>query len=291
MKCFDDDTGSVIRISFSHSQPWRAGQHFFLCFPELSIWQSHPFTVMSLPSPHPQPSEHVYIVRSMSGQTSKLAKLARKKESTGETTSVIMTGPYGTLVNKDAPNLLAIAGGTGISFALPLAIEAASQTKDPGRRVQLVWVIRHSQDLEWVAPELEQLKRLVQRPGSNLHVQIFITRKQQTAAISDSDDNSSGAKAGTGEKTSGVETALRTLHDAHTVFTITSLQGHHPDLKEVVAQFLEQTLSGRTQVIASGPSGMGTDLRRAAARFNDGAKVMKGNGKWDVSLYLDNRFN
>lgn len=246
---------------------------------------------MSLPSPRLQPSDHVYIVRSMSGQTSKLAKLAREKQSTGETTSVIMTGPYGTLINEDAPNFLAIAGGTGISFALPLALEAASQIKNPGRRVQLVWAIRHSQDLEWVAPELEQLKQLVKRPGSNLHVQIFITREKQTAATSDSDDNSNGAKSGTGEKTSTVETPSRTLHDAHDVFTVTSLEGHHPDLNQVIAQFLEQTTSGRTQVVASGPSGMGTDLRRAVARSNDCAKSMKGNEKWDVSLYVDNRFN
>lgn len=41
----NDSDGDVIRLDFTLShRPWAIGQHFYICFPDLSIWQSHPMT-------------------------------------------------------------------------------------------------------------------------------------------------------------------------------------------------------------------------------------------------------
>ena len=102
----DTKHGDVLRLDFENEQDsWRIGQHFYLCFIECSIWQSHPFTPLNAPVVEAGTVKHSYILRSKSGETKKLANLAiaklsnaGKTESTsspGPTTPVILTGPYG----------------------------------------------------------------------------------------------------------------------------------------------------------------------------------------------------
>ncbi|SPJ78780.1 related to ferric reductase FRE2 precursor [Fusarium torulosum] len=94
----DAENGDVLRLDFEHSQdPWKIGQHFYLCFTNCSIWQSHPFTPLSLPILEDGKVTHSYILRAKQGETKKLAELARKElaEATTMTTPVILTGPYG----------------------------------------------------------------------------------------------------------------------------------------------------------------------------------------------------
>lgn len=47
---------------------------------------------------------------------------------------------------------------------------------------------------------------------------------------------------------------------------------------------------GTNHVLASGPAGMGKDLRVAIAGRNDGAKVFRGDAGGDVGFYWDDRF-
>ncbi|KLU88241.1 ferric reductase [Magnaporthiopsis poae ATCC 64411] len=177
----DAEGGDVVRLDFVHPQrPWAVGQHFFLCFPELSIWQSHPMTPLSAPSTSgPTPgggrtnpavgSVHSYVIRAKAGETRKLAQLAAKKLAAGGTdekgqpldpkVSVILTGGYGQAVTGDgiAPetNILCVAGGTGVTFVLPVLLELVRSRPVPGRKVELLWAIRHERDMEWVRPELD----------------------------------------------------------------------------------------------------------------------------------------
>jgi ferric-chelate reductase len=64
------------------------------------------------------------------------------------------------------------------------------------------------------------------------------------------------------------------------------MDDHHPSLLEVVRDFMEERAVGafRTRVVASGPRGMGSDLRAAVACVNDGRKVWKGDARYDVDL-------
>ena len=60
----DARNGDVIRLDFEQKRStWQIGQHFYLCFPELSIWQSHPFTPASMPCQEDSgPSKNTYIL-------------------------------------------------------------------------------------------------------------------------------------------------------------------------------------------------------------------------------------
>ncbi|KAF7905351.1 uncharacterized protein EAF01_005872 [Botrytis porri] len=295
LQYFDDKDGGVIRLEFNHKHaPWALGQHFFLCFPALSIWQSHPITVASVPSDH-----HTYIIRCRSGETGNLKKLALDGQLT---TPVILSGPYGEQLlrpTEEPTNILAIAGGTGISLTLPLVLAAtASDAKIyEGRAIDFVWIVRRSSCLDWIREELEEVKGRARDAGMNLNIHIFITQEE--------DPDSEGKKEAT---ITNDEKTVMEMDDKAMVNSISSLspeggsggfkvsylggcQCFHPDLKQVVNSFMQERAGNayRTRVIASGPNGMGKDLRIAVAKCNDGCAVLRGGKKGDVELVWDAR--
>jgi predicted ferric reductase len=286
----DSDNGDVLRLEFMHSQdPWNIGQHFYLCFTECSIWQSHPFTPLSLPILKDGVVKHSYILRAKQGETKKLAELARKRttEGTIPTTPVILSGSYGESIAEDLTpetNILCVAGGTGITYVLPVLLNLISQLPSSQRKVQLIWAIRKESDKQWVRDELESIYQASEAHA--IEVSVYVTREvvsptmkhdhaQDDKAVdigisfsvpSDSDDVRNGVRRNSQNS-----------------------QNSHPDLKEMVPRFVKETIRGPTTVFASGPGSMISDLRSAVAACNSGAQVWKGNDRFDVTLICDNR--
>ncbi|KAK2669933.1 Ferric reductase, NAD binding domain [Fusarium oxysporum f. sp. vasinfectum] len=175
----DAENGDILRLDFEHSQgPWEIGQHFYLCFKKCSIWQSHPFTPLSLPVPRDGGAKHSYILRAKAGETKKLAELARRElaEDFAATTPLILSGPYGESTARDLTpevNLLCVAGGTGITYVLP---------------VQPIWAIRKESALQWVREELDSICKA---SGTQvIEVLIYVTRETGPSAASDSERES-----------------------------------------------------------------------------------------------------
>ncbi|OBT81472.1 hypothetical protein VE02_09723 [Pseudogymnoascus sp. 03VT05] len=110
--------------------------------------------------------------------------------------------------------------------------------------------------------------------------------------------NIPGAKLGPvvdveGENTKAdVSVVVSALSEGSRGFSVTYLGGTHPDLGAVVQDYVERSPAsgGRTQVMASGPAGIGSTLRNVVAKCNDGRKVARGEEKLDVGLYWDDRF-
>ncbi|KAF4302467.1 FAD-binding 8 [Botryosphaeria dothidea] len=289
---FEDGDSTVVRLDFEHNHdPWKPGHHFYLCFPDLTIWQSHPFTPSSLPGPHPALPHHTYIIRAEKGETKRLADLAKSAElsATQKTTPVILTGPYGTAVlkeNNEADNILCIAGGTGVSFTLPVATAAAL---NGAKTVDLVWIVRKTDNIEWIQPELLDLKARM-RDGSlpNLRIKIFVSRDPETAAA-----KLNGRK---NEKDvdlceCSVTSRLADVLTPQEGFEVVWLEDHHPDVHECLRDFAERASAagGRCQVAASGPKGLGTDLRAAIAEKSEAGRVWRGDESYDIDLYWDDR--
>ncbi|CZT00079.1 uncharacterized protein RAG0_08224 [Rhynchosporium agropyri] len=300
LQSFDDQEGRVVRVDFKHNHgPWHPGQHFYLTFPTLSVWQNHPFTVASLPSALPAISHHTYIIRCLIGQTSKLGQLALRSVAEKTTTPVILSGPYGPPSLCEPGNLLLIAGGTGITMAHPLFLSRAQQLRgQQGRssgKVQLVWIIRRIQDLEWMGPELSILKQYLSKEQDSLSIRIFVTREVEST-IYDKDSKESSEEDGATEEASSSSNKSQSGHVSNLVrkypgFEVQWLGDHHPDLGQVVTEFVEvaDECAGSVSVVGSGPRGMGTSLRTGVAHINDGARVSKGEEKYDVHLHWDDR--
>ncbi|KAF1928607.1 uncharacterized protein M421DRAFT_62682 [Didymella exigua CBS 183.55] len=331
MEVLEDPTGTIVRMTFTYAMhPWELGQHFYLTFPALSIWQSHPFTPASNPTTMSPVQTHTYIIRACNGETKKLAELAKAAMNRypvgDDTTSVIMQGPYGgSIVNSEALNVLAISGGTGVTYTLPVIKAALAQTS-PVRNIELNWTVRHLENLTWIGPELAYLKSQLDqiRTGANhihdndklekvpivraetkkhFRIQIFVTRPEARmlarrpppARRLRSDEKI--PKYDVGEKLSPVSTMssfyseeLEDLISDCPGFSIMYLDNARPDARSLVDAFMEETVEeGRTQVVGSGPPALGTQIRAAVAAKNVPGNVWHGDEKGDVECVWDDR--
>jgi len=311
----DADHGDVVRLDYKFPTDWKIGQHFYLCFPQGSIWQSHPFTPLSLPSVLNGKSTHSYIFRAKKGETKKLAQLAAKKlaeNSTEATTPVIMQGPYGeSIADNFTPdvNILCVAGGTGITYVLPTLLSIVEQSPSSGnsdRKIELIWAVRKRNDVRWVQNEINILHAAAKTHG--IHLQIFVTREQLSRPASHNSKTDLAVTAVDGEKgaatakemqvketktssSSSTSSSDSSIHSATLDIQKIGGEGHdtHPDLITLTREFVASTVRGRTAVIASGPGGMISDLRSIVAECNDGGKVWGGAERFDVSLTCDDR--
>nr|POF11551.1 ferric/cupric reductase transmembrane component 1 [Quercus suber] len=285
---------TVLRLDFDHfhRSAWRPGQHFHLCFPSLSIWQSHPFTPASLPSPRPNKMQHhTYILRVRQGQTAKLAALG-----SGASVPVILTGPYGIeLPTWNAQNILAVSGGTGVTFTLPIVREALRVQTTTKWAVEFVWVIRRAQDLLWLSKDVEKLQELTGM-YANFTVRIFVTREHGNESMASTRPSSptNSCSSTEGEMNHSAEKqTLQTRARAggmldslvagtgHGLFHVTFLGNRHPSISEVVQDFAERmaAVGGDCEVVGSGPSSMGSDLRAAVS---DLEMCQEMNLHWDA---------
>ena len=315
----NSEDGDVVRLDFRHDYPpWKIGQHFYLCFPDLSIWQSHPMTPSSVPIPSPhdqgQIQSHTYIIRAKKGLTKDLAQVARQPQAQPESsektstnsTSVVLSGPYGQsivdgdLIRTNDINLLCVAGGTGVTFILPVLMALALSNRFSCRsgQTEFIWVIRRKTDMQWISKELDIL-RAAAKLSSNLRIRIFVTR-EDFPVEGDSSPSSQITEAGPTDKEFSQKIVEKSCcaqsapseeagSESFTVQHTKTSNMAHPDLAAIVAGFVSGTAAGPTRVMASGPSGMISDLRKAVASSNDPGQVWKGNERYDVQLVYDDR--
>ncbi|KAL1840816.1 hypothetical protein VTJ49DRAFT_7715 [Mycothermus thermophilus] len=278
----DAENGDVVRLDFDHVQkPWSVGQHFFLCFAEGSIWQSHPFTPVSFPAADAQGRvRHSYIFRAKQGETKKVADLLIKKladapAGTTTTTPVILQGPYGTPITSSLPNnanVLCIAGGTGLTYVLPVLLQIARRPTPEFlvHHLELICVVKRHSDLEWVRPELDELRERGVPHGFRMRV--FVTQEARNGTMEEKkseegdEDSTASARSGSDEYARG-----------------------RPDVAALVRDFVGSVVRGPTRVFASGPPGMIVDLREGVAACNSGGRVWKGEEEADVRLICDDR--
>ncbi|PWY83355.1 hypothetical protein BO70DRAFT_386813 [Aspergillus heteromorphus CBS 117.55] len=292
----NESDGDVVRLDFQHNHDeWRIGQHFFLCFPELSIWQAHPLTPASVPGTLPTGQPHTYIIRARKGLTSHLAKAAKAQSGAGKgetaamaslasTTSVVLSGPYGQSVMGGGSegayadndiNVLCVAGGTGITFVLPPLLKIMTHpgcTANGSRLVELVWVIRREADMQWIEPELDVLRK-VASTSINCRIRVFVTRERGPADV----ESATCCDSAGDRKPFMVQ------------YSTECEQSAHPDLDLYLSDFLSRVSQGPTRILASGPSGMITRLRKSVAASNEPGKVWRGDERRDVQLVHDDR--
>ncbi|KAL4966631.1 ferric reductase family protein [Aspergillus stella-maris] len=310
--------GDIVRLDFEHNHDeWKIGQHFFLCFPGLSLWQSHPMTPCSVPGQNPKGQMHSYIIRARKGITKQLAELAAAPSSATDgqpSTSVILSGPYGQSIvdeafyAQDDINVFCVAGGTGVTFVLPVLLTLASQPRRRGL-LEFVWVIRRKDDLNWIEPELGILRKAASS-SSNFRIRIFVTRgvddKPTTTTTTESTPNidpmpeskdltvtgtqtPSSLSAPDSESDSELKESTFSIHTPSSSASLSSGNTEHPDLSTQLSQFINRTVSGPTRVVASGPLSMVRDLRSAVAQCNEPGKVWRGEERFDVALIHDDR--
>lgn len=220
------------------------------------------------------------------------------------TIPVVFCGPYGTTLlpaaassAEEVTNILAVAGGTGVSLTLPVVLAATLSPTFDGAAIDFIWIIRRSSSISWISAELNELKR---RSSMNRHlninIHIYVTQEDGTKGTTLPQANSLGEDKAIDIEieplTEADSSSSRSEVDSRNLnFKVSYLNSRHPSLQNIVSEFIETRASFdyRTRVIASGPSGIGHDLRAAVAELNDGNKVWKGQWKFDIDLHWDDR--
>ncbi|KAL7910602.1 ferric reductase like transmembrane component domain-containing protein [Trichoderma velutinum] len=292
----DSEHGDVYRLDLRNNQdPWVVGQHYYLCFPESSIWQSHPFTPLNAPRVETGLVKHSYIIRAKHGETKNIAQLCASKLSSVvcpdvKTTPVILTGPYGSYTMENIEphsNVICVAGGTGITYVLPVLLELTQCPRPVGAKFKLIWSIKETGDLKWVEEELDVLQ---QAPDMNLDIDIFVTQNTVTKIESKGKElhpTDIHVKEVTNVESSGASDGRNRTLSLHQGGAING--NRRPDVAKLISDFLESTLCGPTVVFASGPGAMISDIRGAVADFNSPSKVWRGQQRYDVKFVGENR--
>ncbi|KAI5117834.1 hypothetical protein M0805_003311 [Coniferiporia weirii] len=178
----------TLRIPSSKLLSWRPGQHAFLTVPSVSRspLEAHPFTIASLDAPDGGEVDLKLIIRARTGFTRRLYDYTVRASSEAPLSnealecrvSAYIDGPYGSPPSVNTyPNVILIAGGSGISYTLPVLLDIARQKKDRlsvCRRVLFLWFIREQAHIRWIS---DDLARLAKSPsaGLDIDIRIFVT--------------------------------------------------------------------------------------------------------------------
>ncbi|GEM09000.1 ferric-chelate reductase [Rhodotorula toruloides] len=275
------DSAIFVTINVSNAEmKWTAAQHVFVRFLTLQPWQTHPFTIASLDasttllsSSNLLKNEMKFIIRPRAGLTAHLARLASSAPPNSPLSlPVFLDGPYGpssplSNILSGSTSALFVAGGTGISFVLPLIVALVEGTQEVHAvtEVRVVWAVKTTKCVGWARKELEKVVRSVKaenekgkREGAGwtgvekLEVDIFVTRAE-TPALGDSKTSSSDELGEVQEEATPSSSSPLVL------------QTGRPDIAETV-DAATRTCQKRLAVVACGPSSLLLEARNAVAR-------------------------
>lgn len=298
----DAEHGDVVRLDWKQQQqPWCIGQHFYLCFTETSIWQSHPFTPLSYPRATNALLEvqHSYVFRAKGGETKKVAALAAEKiqqqndttsvvgsGSSSAATSIILTGPYGESISdvverETTMNVVCVAGGTGITYVLPVLKHAVrlQQGHSPADapHLELVWIVKHAADCAWVQAELDELRR-----SQRVTIRVLTTR-----------DRSNSQHGHGKQRSSGTSTTEKHNNDEHGATPPTSTPASEDEI-QVVAELAKgggqthQSKDARRRVHGNSGAAAGSlTLQRQPLHIERGSNQSRDHGSTDGRPDMD----
>ncbi|KAF2737228.1 hypothetical protein EJ04DRAFT_131055 [Polyplosphaeria fusca] len=197
--------GEACRVTVDLVRPWRPrpGCNAHVYMPAISYWSSHPFSIawatedmpqsqeMKLPISEidaiapcaPPTSKQVsFICRARTGFTRQIYEKAAQCEDLAFTTTGFIEGPYGGHHSLDSyGTVLLFAGGVGITHQvmyLKHLIRGAHDGSTCTQKINLIWVIPESDDLEWVRPWMDEILRMKGRKKV-LKVELYITRPKR----------------------------------------------------------------------------------------------------------------
>ena len=99
----------------------------------------------------------------------------------------VIDGPYGSSWDPSVfESGMFIAGGSGISFVLPIFLHllrrSANGPAGVTKRAHLVWVMRSHVMAEWIADYLDELEQLRHASSMHVKVQLFVSRQSPQQA-------------------------------------------------------------------------------------------------------------
>ncbi|KLO10739.1 hypothetical protein SCHPADRAFT_942602 [Schizopora paradoxa] len=311
---------------------WRPGQSVHLCVPVASpFWhpfEFHPFTIATIPTDvsiasksdvekamHDDNMQMKFIIRARDGFTARLHHYAWDSAVNAgrgrdpRFVKAYLDGPYGAPPSVDAfQNLVCIAGGSGVSFTLPLLMDVVRRNiSNPQgllcRRVLFVWSIRDIEDLDWIASDL---RKTLSSVSSSLEVEVcvFVTGTRRGIAMNSTTSVKETVEIDTKnlltlEKNAAdrVEEAQTSDSEHATKFSggdadallrdrTVSVSSGRAQVTEILAEESRRSEGSSMLVCVSGPTSLATSVRSALCKSSIAGvgAAMRGT---NVSLHVE----
>lgn len=195
----------TVRVSIRTMRPmkWHPGQSVLLHLPELSHFQTHPFTISNN-----DPNEIVLIIKARKGLTLQLynhclalMEARMKPEVRASVMSSSMPrldldpvliragvdGPMGSAGRVpwlDYSTALIVCGGSGVTFGLAMTDWLSREMSQDGyarsmRRVRFVWIVREYAEITWCAGAMCRFKAQLPDP-ERLQIDIYVTNGEKS---------------------------------------------------------------------------------------------------------------
>jgi ferredoxin-NADP reductase len=249
------DTAASVRIKCPDlTGRWSPGQHAFLRFPTLNIFENHPFTIASIE----QDGELQFIIKQRTGLTNNLYRRVTRLGGEWNTT-VIIDGPYGGPERDPGSfdTVVLVAGGVGVTFTLPilkdLVRRAQEQAKLRCSKFLFVWTVRGEDSLEWILSDLEMCVTAEKAFQAELYVTGGPSKKPREPSLTD------------------------------TLPQQISVDYRRPALPKILSEAAE--MEGRMCVFGAGPEGLMATLSSAVADLQK--KVMEGHGVREIYMHVE----
>ncbi|PVH99754.1 hypothetical protein DM02DRAFT_614755 [Periconia macrospinosa] len=264
--------------SMNSALNWQPGQHVYLSLPtgsayslsvkdqfELRHW-TNPFTIASIPV---KDKELVLVARTLSGNTKRLAELARSLSSDGQLPSIPLAieGPYGASTHfpdfSTFDKILLVAGGVGATFVMPIyrSIIDFGDSEHAGHpEVRFIWAVQKLADTQWALGSATEEDGATPAPNAPA-VEVYVTR-------------GSGATLHVGDDEADIE-----LEEADQLLSLEeemkkprkgiALKTGRPKVDAIVGEVFSK--GSRVAVIACGPRRLTSKLKASVEQW-----VMQG---------------
>ncbi|CAA7259897.1 unnamed protein product [Cyclocybe aegerita] len=264
---------------------WKAGQHAYVILPSVSSmpFEAHPFTIASIAEDVNDNKERdaVFLIRGRSGFTERLRQHAKEKH--GSRVPAFMDGPYGCPPDlRHYTTCILVAGGSGISYTLPLLLDLVRISAKGGKsavgRVVFVWAVRDPAHLKWIS---QTLVEALNRSGSSIVIEprIYITGPEYPIPqVPDLQQDAASVASSSEKKLDIVGADLP-------VYSSLKLVHGRPSMKKLIHDEIESSV-GPISVDVAGPSSLAESIRRAVSCDLAGpASVLKGSQP--VTLHVE----
>ncbi|KAL7408979.1 ferric reductase NAD binding domain-containing protein, partial [Mrakia frigida] len=256
--------------------------------------------VASIPSSDKKINSDVtFIVGANDGFTGRLSRIAKSHGGRFEVPAYL-DGPYGTIASIDSySSVVLVAGGTGVSYTLPLALQLVRLAQEGSSAVSsltFVWCVKNVEHIAWISSTLLQLRH--DCPSSLvLDIKIFVTQalvnELGTASSSDhesSSDEEITSEEGRSSPDSGEvnEKMAVAERNAEKLGAELDHSGGRPDFSTLLGSIIKDAAGGAVAVNVCGPSTLTTSVR-TALNSSDGPYKVKDvwNGGSSVTLHTE----
>jgi len=264
----------MMQVSVQLRLHWSPSQHAFLRFPQLRMFDNHPFTIVSVPdekstSTSPTNNTLTFLIRPYDGLTKTLFENTHPVD-------IMLDGPYGGLSirpERQFDNVVLVAGGGGISAMLPWLSHFSTILCAGSERltqVHLIWCIRHESAIEWAS---QQIREVLVACSDKVDVQIYITGDATSTTTSGVDDEIPVESLDVEKRLGESSRVPRNLDGL--------IHRGRPDLMQITSEAL---CPSRNLIMGCGPDSMKIDLSNAAASLQ--SRVIKGTCS-EVALHTE----